>query len=475
MKNFHRSLLAAAMACAAVDAVPQAVPITTWTRIASDGAAFTLPGASVVRYGVPGHWLNSIVPGTSGTCTLAALALTADPAPGQVKQCERRDGPVLALDLQGGPTTHKFGLQVDKASLAAAQAAAKLKPGVAYSTIFPKVAPFPAGQPGNLRPSGFMRFDGGPDGSSFAFNEGAVRPFCNPTHYGYFDPIAHPGEPDAAHLHTFFGNSAIDAYSTSENLRTRNRPKSSCTGGMSNGSAYWVPTLLNKTTRAVIPPSRPILMYYKSIAWPYLQNNPKLESLPNGFKMITGDATRTVTDPNVTYMTCAVANTGTDSGITLTADDHHVFGPGMAQCNQAGWIVWQRLQFPTCWNGELDSANHRSHVTFPIPSPLGGSARNIICPTTHPLAILNLVEIVKYEVSPTNHPGMWALSSDAYLNNPGNTLVPGYSAHADYMFGWDKAISDTFHQLCLREGRDCGSWGPGDGRSAFSFQGNLDN
>ena len=49
---------------------------------------------------------------------------------------------------------------------------------------------------------------------------GAFRMTCKPSHNAYDDPIVFPGRPGAAHLHTFFGNTRADAFSTYASLRT---------------------------------------------------------------------------------------------------------------------------------------------------------------------------------------------------------------------------------------------------------------
>ena len=44
--------------------------------------------------------------------------------------------------------------------------------------------------------------------------------------------------------------------------------------------------------------------------------------------------------------------------------------------------------------------------------------------------------------------------------------------HADWMNGWDPAVSDLWGVQCLRARRNCGAANLGDGRTVVEFQGN---
>lgn len=444
----------------------------TWQKIANNGSSFVLPGNSLVRYGRPGRWTNVLVTGTSGMCTMAALGVVKDPAPGLSKQCDRRNGAVLAIDSSGGATTHLFGLDVSEASIAAANATlAVTLPGVGYSTLDP--SPTHAA-PTAPRSAGFTVFTGDVNGSTNnpGLDEGALRTQCNVTHISHEDAIVHPGQPDSTHSHTFFGNTAIDSYTTGNNIRTRKNPKSSCIGGTVNLSAYWVPSMMRPADHSVVIPPRPVLVYYKTGDWPYLgTQNPAMENLPNGFRVVSGDATRTTYD-SISSFSCNDSMGNSKNAALGITDSTNL--TGVAACNVPGYLLWHFLAFHQCWDGNLDSANHRSHLVNHYDTG-GGGTRTMLCPNDHPYVLLKISEIVKYAVSSTDNPGTWALSSDFYLNTPGNSVPPGMSAHADYMFGWDKTISDQFIQLCEREGRNCGSWDLGNGRGAAPFQGNDNN
>jgi hypothetical protein len=90
---------------------------------------------------------------------------------------------------------------------------------------------------------------------------GAFRTICQYSHMAYNDPIVFPGQPGKAHLHTFFGNTDVDAYSTDDSIR--NTGNSTCPGGIANRTAYWIPSLIDTRNGAPIVPEKAV-WYYKS-------------------------------------------------------------------------------------------------------------------------------------------------------------------------------------------------------------------
>jgi hypothetical protein len=49
---------------------------------------------------------------------------------------------------------------------------------------------------------------------------GAFRTVCDYSHMNYDDPIVYPGQPGRAHLHTYFGNTLVNAFSTVNSVAT---------------------------------------------------------------------------------------------------------------------------------------------------------------------------------------------------------------------------------------------------------------
>jgi hypothetical protein len=87
---------------------------------------------------------------------------------------------------------------------------------------------------------------------------GAFRFICQPGQLLYDDPIVYPGQPGKSHLHQFYGNTAANAYSTYESLRTSG--DSTCVSTL-NRSGYWMPAMLDGKGNVVRPNF--VAIYYK--------------------------------------------------------------------------------------------------------------------------------------------------------------------------------------------------------------------
>jgi hypothetical protein len=251
----------------------------------------------------------------------------------------------------------------------------------------------------------------------------------------YDDPLVYPGSRGAAHHHTFFGNTSIDANSDLNSLvRIGN---STCNGGTLNRSAYWIPSMIDTTTgRAVVP--NEIVVYYKS---GYNQNpRSSIAEFPRGLRVLAGNSTATTApDPYATRFRFG-CEYGANRG-----------GTRIPSCDQVagGNLMLVTLDFPNCWNGrDLDSPDHRAHMAYS-----GGGT----CPASHPVALPVITYNVWYPVAPGVDSGNWRLSSDMGPS--------GYSMHGDWVEGWDAATARAWLDNCVRAGRDCGGNALGDGRT----------
>ena len=262
---------------------------------------------------------------------------------------------------------------------------------------------------------------------------GNFRFFCGYSHMSYDDPIVYPGQPGLAHLHTFFGNTGTDAFSTYDLLRTTG--KGTCSGGAASKSAYWIPTLMDPSGTPVTP--KYSLIYYKS---GYRKVAPTaINYLPNGLRMIAGTAASTADQSEeIVEWSCSNGNGG-------VSQRFHSCG--------AGNEVTMEITFPQCWDGvHLDSADHKSHMAYPG----AGSHYGEGCPADHPVA-LPVISMIVYWTQPAGDTSKIRLSSDM----PG--VSGGVSAHADYMEAWDPTIRNGWTDNCIRAHRDC-TRGLGDAR-----------
>lgn len=251
------------------------------------------------------------------------------------------------------------------------------------------------------------------------------RLVCKYSAGGVFDPIVYPGQANAGHHHTFFGNPTVTKDSTSADLNASNI--SNCAGGTMNRSAYWVPSIYSTVDGKIIKPFQTIV-YYATVRPHNLTVNP----IPDGLKMIApiGHSSWECTQwPNPNYGSGATIPTCTTSGHKLRAF----------------------LTFPSCWDGiNLDSANHHSHMAYDKTGDYKTAPAQNGCPSSHPVRIAGFKMIVDWDVVAGGETANWRLSSDS------PTDLPGATFHGDYMEGWTQKYMDMIVNNCLKADKDCG-------------------
>lgn len=280
----------------------------------------------------------------------------------------------------------------------------------------------------------------------------AFRSRCDYSHMNNDDSILFPGQPGRAHLHAYFGNTLTNASSTSESLRTTGN--STCAGGTFNRSAYWVPSMVDRTNGRIIKPSDPRSQYnsdleiyyklgYQGIG--YRDVNP----FPNGLHMIAGNAANATgpTPNNKTWYWCETMSPGDR--------EHRLRGPSIPNCGPNQILVME-VQFPQCWDGRLTTSNGRDHLAYGTWQP-GDNPNTTGCPASHPRGLPFIQMFVRYPTGSTGNAN-WRLTSDRYTNGPG-----GYSGHADYMFAWDNSAFPLIVRNCYTARIDC-AYNLGDGR-----------
>jgi hypothetical protein len=255
------------------------------------------------------------------------------------------------------------------------------------------------------------------------------------------DPIVYPGRAGAAHLHTFFGNTGTNAWSTDQSLRDTGN--STCLGGTVNRSAYWVPSMIDTATGKPIAPDIAVIYYKQGYM---VRPSSVIQPLPPGLRMIAGDPTNSLPGTFGTRFNCH------DGHITSK------YGSEIPDCD-VGSQLYQEVFFPQCWDGRnLDSPDHKSHMSYPV-EVSGGYA----CPASHPVALPQVSFNVAYAVQTKDATRAWRLSSDTYdTSRPG-----GYSSHGDWFNGWKKDVSDVWDAACIQASRDCHTNLLGDGRMLY--------
>ncbi len=305
---------------------------------------------------------------------------------------------------------------------------------------------------GNLEPS--------PSGYNTANGQGQFRFFCQYSHFNYDDPIVYPvkdGVPQKgkAHLHMFWGNTAMNASITNANITQTGG--GSCSGFEANRTGYWMPAVIDGNNKAVIPES--ILMYYKSAS----NLNAQTKIMPAGLKMIAGNSSgnslSTPNNVNGIQWQCYTGSVNyTYQGQTIP--DRCPPNPGTNGDNFPIQLV-AIIYFPACVAvdgsnkpildtsqdlARFPSNNHKDHLSYFVSS--GGQ---LACPSSHPY----IMPQVSYHVSwPGNLDySSWHLSSDRMPGMP--TMQDGQTLHADWYGGWNDTIMKHWTEGCINKGQNC--------------------
>ena len=242
---------------------------------------------------------------------------------------------------------------------------------------------------------------------------------CGYTHSLPDDPIVFPNQPGASHLHDFYGNTGVNAFST---LTTMLAGETTCRVP-SDTAGYWAPAGFLNGVRV-----KPGVMriYYLAGA----TGTPG--TIPAGLQMIGGnkEAQSPGENPHVSW----------SCGQTTSVSTPHMDMPydcrPWAQYPFVDGIV-ASIDFPSCWNG---TGLRPEDITYPE----GGA-----CPSGFGNVIPKLSERVHYGVmNPLGLDGTLAFQLSS---------GPAYSMHADFWNTWEQERLDQLVEDCLIAMVHCGS------------------
>ena len=271
--------------------------------------------------------------------------------------------------------------------------------------------------------------------------EGAFRIGCAVSHMSNDDPIVYPNQKGAAHHHTFFGNTSVNYASDVNNMASTGN--STCSGGIANRSAYWMPSMIDTTTNTPIS-NIEVAFYYKTGYG--LVPIKSIVPPPKGLRMIAGNSKATSADTSKAGYQC-IPRAGNTTAWTKNIQN----------CN-VGDKLQMSISFPQCWDGKnLDSPDHISHMAYAGTNGIAG------CPKTHPVALPAVTFNANFFITKANEALNWRLASDNYAKS----LPGGYSGHADWVNGWDEKVMAGVVKNCLNAGRDCHSFLLGDGTTLY--------
>lgn len=237
--------------------------------------------------------------------------------------------------------------------------------------------------------------------------------YCPHSHSMMDDPIVFPRQVGASHLHDFFGNTTTNANST---LASMTSGDTTCSRG-SDTAGYWVPAVMRAGVRLDL--HQAIALYTKSTT---LSENTRYTVPPADLRVVLGRATATRPEDNP----------GIGTRMYWACGDGNPLREPPAAC--PGGIISLTLEFPECWNGALDSADHRSHVAY---------ATGATCPSTHPTAIPMLTLFFEYPIG--TQVGTLTLASGSI-----------YSVHGDFWNTWNQARLQQLVNECVNASMDCG-------------------
>ncbi|KAK4123484.1 WSC-domain-containing protein [Parathielavia appendiculata] len=282
------------------------------------------------------------------------------------------------------------------------------------------------------------------------------RTFAVLRHYGKgplttcrADPIVSPGSP-SSHVHTIMGASNFGLNATGESLR-----QSSCTTAKVKGdlSAYWFPTLYFQDPETGL--LEQVKMFYMNVYYFFDATNDDIKAFPTGLQIVSGNAQlRTAPsksgdaqlDPSKgpvqpAQITCPRSNynapswpEGSDGSMAGIGSNNDGAGIGFPFQDCDGYASPMRVDvhFPSCYNPQAGLTNYRNNMQFPSDAGNG----KLDCPEgwihvphmffetywdTH--ALLPRFQNLLGKASP-------------FVFSNGDTT--GFSAHGDFIAGWDE-------------------------------------
>ena len=275
------------------------------------------------------------------------------------------------------------------------------------------------------------------------------------------DPIVYPGQPGASHLHQFWGNTGANANSTYQSLRTTGQTTCGDPNAPVNRTAYWMPAMLDGAGHAVKPDT--IQIYYKQLpagGSACTASATACVGLPNGIRMVFGYNMKTMTggpnDPGtMDYYTMNYQCWKDVQGTPAVNGGFHTIADLVKAGCPAGSLLVISFTVPGCWDGKnLDSADHRSHLSYGTPET-GGQ----ICPASHPYLISAWQGNVRFTTDANFAAGKWHLASDEMM--PGT--IAGSTLHFDYFEAWSPAVKDTWQTRCIDAHLTCADGQLGNG------------
>ncbi|KAF3933486.1 hypothetical protein ABW19_dt0206341 [Dactylella cylindrospora] len=274
------------------------------------------------------------------------------------------------------------------------------------------------------------------------------------------DPLVQPGVSPGKHVHNIMGGSAFSKITSFSILQ-----ESTCTSCEVKGdkSIYWVPTLYFEHEGTgefeQVRQKDGMLVYYIPE-----YGGSTVEIFPEGFAMVAGDPTlRTFDDSDTTTEAyrrqMAIGFNCLNYAGTPEPFAYHRSMPDKDAIKNCKDGLRADITFPSCWDGNLDSDNHRDHMAYP------SGIEDGTCPDTHQRRLITMKFETLFDVSEFfDLPGRFVWSTGD---------LTGYGYHGDFVNGWNTGLLQAAYDdaTCNYPARDpTGAGGVIETCNAFSGQ-----
>jgi hypothetical protein len=309
----------------------------------------------------------------------------------------------------------------------------------------------------------------------------AMRTGCEFSHFAYDDPIIFPGQPEAAHLHMFFGNTDVNAYTTYDSLL--NSGGGTCNGAELNRTGYWVPAMFDGKGSVVIPDF--LNIYYKNdniasqndkskvpervLAEPYpvaaedtwISDDYEGARVKNfeGVQIVTRETQLDQQKRGHQLWKCIWENGSTEGMPSSTALHIDVKCPDQPKNGNKPYLE-MNVYFPTCWNGQDPSDWESDNVGLPA----GGFYWRDCKKAGYDQQFTGIQYRIRYEVLPGDDTRNWFISSDVSPETLTKTVKNGSSTHGDWWGAWNPTVNQLWIDNCGNELNTACGYGYLDGK-----------
>lgn len=201
-------------------------------------------------------------------------------------------------------------------------------------------------------------------------------------------------------------------------------------------SNYWTPELyvhMKDGTFQPVPVMGDPLDINGGMTVYYLQRpgpGENLTAFPPGFRMLAGDTAKRTGGFDLATQGISYACLGANQPETNLIPNYNCPGGMRAQ-----------VFFPACWNGkDLDSPDHRSHVSYPDST----NYNNGPCPANFPVHLVSLFFEILYDTNP--FADQWNGKQHPFVFANGDAT--GYGLHGDFVNGWDVKVLQEAIDTC---------------------------